>query len=462
MHKSVAEPRNMNRFLSIIRFSQCRSFLPGTSVRRFQSVDSYNDTLHTKLCMSDYSYVLQEESIAQYPAEPRGSSRLLRVDQHGNVSHHANFSNSFMELAGTNAHVVFNESKVVNGRVSVVAADNNTEPLEMMILDVGDKIHAKCNGLQLTVMIRKEGVVAGQVFIHSDDTACFKVVNVLGPWIEDEKSQGNGTECIVECLVVDKHVTLADLLAQVGTVPIPPYLDREAESSDAIAYNNVYASASGSVAAPTAGLHFTEALLQQIGAKNISFLSLHVGAGTFKPVVVENARDHKMHAEHFCVQVGELRRILNSLESGKRMIVVGTTSSRTLESLYWCGVKRLVHGQDENVELTLGQNEWAQLGSHAADVSAVDALKAVIDGKDDSNVLVGSTSLMIVPGSYDFKVVDELVTNFHAPDSTLMLLVSAFLGSGDKVKSVYEEAQSLGYRFLSYGDVCFFSRPKKQ
>jgi S-adenosylmethionine:tRNA ribosyltransferase-isomerase len=191
-------------------------------------------------------------------------------------------------------------------------------------------------------------------------------------------------------------------------------------------------------------------------------LSLHVGAGTFKPVVSANALDHKMHAEAFGIKVLEIERIIDALESGKRIIVVGTTGCRTLESLYWCGVKALMGNTPMNGEgFSLGQKEWTKLADKAAHISTVDALKAVIRNKSLDDVVSGKTSLMIVPHSYDFKVVNELITNFHAPDSTLMLLVSAFLGGGDKVKEVYEGAQERGYKFLSYGDVCLFSRAKK-
>jgi len=412
--------------------------------------------------MSDFTYDLNVESIARYPAEPRGSSRLLRVDGDGNVVHYENFSNSFLSFA-KDSHIVFNESKVANGRVFVIGK-NATKSLEMMILDIGDTVGKKCNGLHLNVMLREEGVKVGEEFTDErSGTGKFKVVGVVGPWIEDEHSNGNGTECIIECIVDDKAATLTDLLEKIGTVPIPPYLNREAVPSDSSSYNNVYASGTGSVAAPTAGLHFNDDLLKQIGNDNMSFLSLHVGAGTFKPVVTEDARDHQMHSEHFAVNVGEIRRIINVLENNKRMIVVGTTSSRTLESIYWCGVKR-IHSQNNSnsdSKLTLGQHEWQELNHVASTISAVDSLSAIIEGKNDDDTIIGKTSLMITPGSYDFKVVDELVTNFHAPDSTLMLLVSAFLGSGKKVKSVYTDAQNRGYRFLSYGDVCYFSRPKK-
>ena len=361
------------------------------------------------------------------------------------------------------AHIIFNESKVVNARLSVNGAEDQN--MEMMILDLGENLDKNSKDAELTVMLRKEGVQVGDVFTeHTKGTTKFRVVHAIGPWIEDEHSNGNGTECIVECTTEDDG-TVAGLLESVGSVPIPPYLNREAEASDKTSYNNVYAAGEGSVAAPTAGLHFTEPVLAEIGPENISFLSLHVGAGTFKPVVVEDARDHDMHGENFEVHVGEIQRLITSLESGKRVVVVGTTSSRTLESLYWCGVKLLKnqkHGMAINGEsMKLGQHEWRHLGAAGETTySAAHALRAVIDGKQSNEVVQGRTSLMIAPG-YEFRVVEDLITNFHAPDSTLMLLVSAFLGSGNKVRSVYEEAQNRGFKFLSYGDACFFSRQQK-
>lgn len=277
-------------------------------------------------------------------------------------------------------------------------------------------------------------------------------------WEEDEDSCGNGTECYATILSED---SLKDALNNFGTVPIPPYFHREAEESDKEAYNTVYAKGDGgSVAAPTAGLHFTDEVLSKIGPSNLSFLSLHVGAGTFKPVISKDARDHKMHQEAFSVSVHEIRRIINALEGGdkKPLIAVGTTSCRTLESLFWCGVKKIRGFETDPTNLTLDQFEWIPLNVGEG-VPRVAALRALVDGLEDDSFLSGNTSLMIVPNSYEFKVLDHIVTNFHAPDSTLMLLVSAFLGGGDKVKFVYEDAQRKDYRFLSYGDVCLFSRP---
>jgi S-adenosylmethionine:tRNA ribosyltransferase-isomerase len=278
---------------------------------------------------------------------------------------------------------------------------------------------------------------------------------LLRVWEEDEKSDGNGTECMVRVLGT---ISMEEYLHVAGTVPIPPYFHRAAEASDKESYNNVYAAADGSVAAPTAGLHFTEQVLTDLGAENCSFLSLHVGAGTFKPVLVSDARDHIMHAETFSVSVREIKRIIAAMDDGKPILAVGTTSSRTLESLYWCGVQRLRGMDTDRHHLVLDQFDWIpwMVGETATRRSAFQSL---VEGLEDSDVISGKTSLMIVPGSYEFRVVDHLVTNFHAPDSTLMLLVSAFLQSGEKVKSVYDEAQRGGYRFLSYGDVCMFSRP---
>jgi len=446
--------------------------------------------------MSDFTYDLREEAIAKYPADPRGSSRLLHVDKNGNAEYFDNFSQSILPLL-SNAHVVFNESKVVNARLSVNGdGDASKTATEMMILDLGEVLQEPSQGAELTVMIRLDEVQAGDLFlVHGNDSVSFRVKVVKGPWIEDEKSQGNGTECTVECSVEDKSGgNVSELLQSIGSVPIPPYLNRDAEASDVSSYNNVYASGEGSVAAPTAGLHFTDSLLGEVGRDNISYLSLHVGAGTFKPVVVDDPRDHEMHGESFEVAVGELERIVESLESQKRLVVVGTTSSRTLESLYWCGVKKILmeravedemnilrlhklgdaemsclrkvkeeklDGDDTKV---LAQFEWMELSSSierkSLIISAADALKAVIGNKSSDDSVTGKTSLMIVPG-YRFRVVEDLITNFHAPDSTLLPLVSAFLGSAKTVRGVYEEAQDRGYQFLSYGDACFFSRPEK-
>lgn len=421
-----------------------------------------------KIQICDFTYNLRPESIAKHPTEPRGSSRLLYVDAYGNVRHFDTFSNSLLNLLD-NSHVVFNQSKVVDARMSVHSfKGSKNDRIEMMILDSGVNLESSCENTELTVMIRKVGVDVGDEFIDSvEGSTSFTIENVLGPWIEDDKSQGNGTECIVR--IQGFIGSVSSLLESVGSVPIPPYLNREANEQDKTAYNTVYASGDGSVAAPTAGLHFDDTLMEKIGYGNISFLSLHVGAGTFKPVVTEDAREHEMHGESFAVSVSEIQKIVEALENKKRLVVVGTTSLRTLESLFWCGVKRISEDRNDDQfnsqdadELLFGQHEWTDLKSLLVDekskITAIESLKALIKDKLSDETIRGRTRLMIIPG-YEFKVVENLITNFHAPDSTLMLLVSVFLRNPEKVREVYEEAQDRGYRFLSYGDSCFLARP---
>mmetsp|Transcript_4068 Transcript_4068/g.9411 ORF Transcript_4068/g.9411 Transcript_4068/m.9411 type:complete len:1141 (-) Transcript_4068:76-3498(-) len=408
--------------------------------------------------MSRYSYELDEKSIAQYPASPRGSSKLLRCEANGNVAYHGNFSKSFASMV-RGCHLVFNDSRVLDARLFV--KDGSGSNVELMILDLGSiDVEGTCVGTPLQAMIRSSEVKAGDVFQEFQGKGEIEVVEVKGIWEEDEKSDGNGTECFVR---IKSNDSVEDYLASAGSVPIPPYLSRESQETDKEAYNNTYAENAGSVAAPTAGLHFTEAVLNEIGEKNCSYLSLHVGAGTFKPVMVDDARDHEMHAESFAVSVRELKRIIAALKEKKPLIVVGTTSSRTLESLYWCGAKR-VQGLDNSSSnnLFLGQFDWVPLKAMAGrSVSRVAALEALVEGLGDDDIVAGSTALMISPPNYEFMVVDHLVTNFHAPDSTLMLLVAAFMkdGTGSKIRQIYENAQKNSYRFLSYGDVCMFSRP---
>ena len=385
--------------------------------------------------MSDYTYTLGEECIAKYPAQPRGSSRLLRVDKNGRMTHHDNFSQSFLQFVGSDGHLVFNETNVVRARLKVLAEDRTTpSPIEMLLLTMGssdsdDGLGRPFQNTALKVMIRKVRVQAGDVFVDVILGTKFKVLSADGLWEEDEDSDGNGTECIVQCMMTheDDYRTLQQLLDDIGTVPIPPYLHREAEPSDVEAYNNVYANVnkSGSVAAPTAGLHFTNDLLERIGQDNISNLSLNVGAGTFKPVLMRNAFDHTMHSEQFSLSVGELRRIMNALENGKRLIVVGTTTCRTLETLYWCGVRRLLQNGNCDFHLSLGQVEWYHLvHMHNESISVIESFSSLVDSPVDDYVLQGSTRLMIIPQVYEFKVVHDLVTNFHSPDSTLILLIA--------------------------------------
>ena len=311
---------------------------------------------------------------------------------------------------------------------------------------------------------------AGSVVVHVE------IVKIYSEWVEEDEENGVEADVRLTSMDVFANMPLTDVLAACGEIPIPPYLNRAADADDAHAYQNVFASAqaSGSVAAPTAGLHFTEPLLAQLhgGGVRSSTLVLHVSAATFRPVTARYIAAHDMHAERFEVSRQQLADVAASLEAGRAVTPVGTTSCRLLESLYWLGVKRLRDGAPSAVSaldngtppfLSLSQWEAYELGaaSGALPCRPVDAFRRLLQDASapaSTGKLFGATSLCIVPG-YRFAVAKALLTNFHQPDSTLLLLVAAFLEDpkGKRLKYVYGHAVREQYRFLSYGDACLFS-----
>jgi S-adenosylmethionine:tRNA ribosyltransferase-isomerase len=244
----------------------------------------------------------------------------------------------------------------------------------------------------------------------------------------------------------DETISFAEILDKTGDVPLPPYIKRSTELADTSRYQTVYAQHDGSVAAPTAGLHFTEQILAQLKDHQIyqAFLTLHVGAGTFKPVKAETMQAHEMHSEWIDVDIQTIQKIINQKEL---IIAVGTTSLRTLESLYWLGVKSLLNPDIESLML----HQWDAYELQAKDISKNEALEGLINWMNKKGLtrIFTTTQLLITPG-YSFKIVKAMVTNFHQPKSTLLLLVAAAIGL--KWKSCYEYALENEYRFLSYGD----------
>ena len=246
----------------------------------------------------------------------------------------------------------------------------------------------------------------------------------------------------------DPRFTFSEILEAAGNIPIPPYLHRESEEIDLTVYQTVYSRIKGSVAAPTAGLHFTERLLKELAYRDIAYeeLTLHVGAGTFQPVKSETIGEHRMHTEHFLVSKSMIDKMI--AHPGK-VIAVGTTSVRTLESLYWIGCKILLNPQIGPDQLSVTQ--WEPYRDKVPDIGDKEALQEISAwlAANDKAILETATQIMILPG-YRFRIIDGLVTNFHQPQSTLLLLISAILG--DDWKRVYAHALAEGYRFLSYGD----------
>jgi S-adenosylmethionine:tRNA ribosyltransferase-isomerase len=249
------------------------------------------------------------------------------------------------------------------------------------------------------------------------------------------------------------NLSFAEVLHAAGSIPLPPYLNRATEASDAERYQTVYAQHDGSVAAPTAGLHFTERVLNNLATKNIhpAFVTLHVGAGTFKPVKAEKLEDHDMHAEWIDVQASLIEQLQHT--SGK-LIAVGTTSLRTIETLYWMGVKVLHHAKEQAIStitidnLVMHQWDAYELPQDISRTTALQALRDWMQAQQTSRLMC-KTQILIAPG-YRIRMADALITNFHQPQSTLLLLISAVVG--DAWKSIYQHALANDYRFLSYGD----------
>jgi len=288
-----------------------------------------------------------------------------------------------------------------------------------------------------------------------------RVERVVSAWIEEDED--DGVEAVLTLSTNIPDLSAHEVFDTFGHVPLPPYMRRDAEDVDRATYQTVYASkdAAGSVAAPTAGLHFSPEVMSDLQAKGVRWtpLALHVGAGTFRPVIAERIAEHDMHRESFAVEVGALREIIASLEAGRPLVPVGTTAVRTLESLYWLAAGG---SHDDAQALALGQWDAYRLqlelgggDSDALPPPAV-ALQRLCDraARRGEAVVHGTTSLCIAPG-YNFKLCDALVTNFHQPDSTLLLLVAALAGR-DSLKAAYQHAVEQRYRFLSYGDASLF------
>lgn len=397
--------------------------------------------------IEDYNYGLEDARIAKYPLPERDASKLLHY-KNGVVREYV--FRDLPALLPDNALMVFNDTKVVPARLHFVR-------------ETGAHIEIFC----LEPLDPPEYNTA---FAATAETTWKCVIGNAKKWKEDVLRLYNPQE--------NADVSAMDLRAQLikrdgqtgnvrffwkggspfsrvlelcGTIPIPPYLNRESEQIDAERYQTLYAKFRGSVAAPTAGLHFTQAVLDRIREKGIleETVCLHVGAGTFLPVKSSLVSEHPMHREPFVVS----RKLLEQLKAGDRPVVaVGTTSVRTLESLYYVGVSCLETGKPADVE------QWAPY-TREYPYSTEEALGAILDWMDRSGEekLTVGTRIIIVPG-FRFRLVSRLVTNFHQPESTLILLVSAFV-NGDW-RTIYDFALANGFRFLSYGDSSLLERPE--
>ena len=398
------------------------------------------------LFIKDFTYHLPDEKIALHPLAERDSSKLL-VYQNGVIQDDAykNISGHLRE----SSLLIFNNTKVIKARIRFQKTTGGIieifclEPVEAIseystIMSKKEKVKWKC-------MIGgagkwKEGALEKQLIINNEELI-----------IRAELIEKLSDAYIVEFSWTPANLSFAEVIEQCGDIPLPPYIKRNTEAGDTERYQTIYAKVEGSVAAPTAGLHFTEKIFQQFTEKNITkdFVTLHVGAGTFKPVKAVSMQEHEMHAEWISVNIETIENLLQNLQHN--CIAVGTTSARTLESLYWMGVKAFL--QPGLKQLGLGQWEVYEEPLFNTTIPATTALNALLNWlrKNDLTRLFTQTKILIAPG-YQFKLINGIVTNFHQPQSTLLLLVAAAVG--DDWKKIYSHALENNYRFLSYGDGC--------
>jgi S-adenosylmethionine:tRNA ribosyltransferase-isomerase len=390
--------------------------------------------------IEDYDYALPENKIPLYPSVERGGSKLL-VYKKGSI---ADFS--FTELGRVlpqNALLVFNQSKVIPARM-VMFRDTGAR-IEIFLLQPVGQDHQMA--LQSKKTCTWSCLVGGAKKWKENEELSVDLGN--GAVLRASK-MGRNEEYFEVCFEWVGSLFFADVIEKVGKIPLPPYIKRETTEEDAKRYQTVYAHDAGSVAAPTAGLHFTEELLQQLKIQGHSaqYITLHVGAGTFKPVSAERMEDHTMHTEQFVVSRSLIQALLD--HGSSPVIPVGTTSMRTLESIYWLGAACFNTGETDWMV-----RQW-QPYSDALPCTRIQALEALLRVFDRMDFLEkeASTCILIAPG-YTFRICDGLVTNFHQPKSTLLLLVSALLG--EQWKEVYSHALRADYRFLSYGDSSFLA-----
>jgi S-adenosylmethionine:tRNA ribosyltransferase-isomerase len=391
--------------------------------------------------INDYDYDLPEDRIAQYPVKERDKSRLLLFD--GNTISSDTFTNIDRYLP-EGSLLVFNNTRVIRARL--LFQKKSGAQIEIFCLEpISPPDYEASFASQFPVEWKciignlkkwKTGIVTMKFHLNNKEYE-----------LHAEKVSPEREAWRIRFEWNNNDISFTEVLEASGHIPLPPYITREDEKEDADRYQTVYSSVKGSVAAPTAGLHFTRDLLARLKGKGVNQvdITLHVGAGTFQPVRASKISDHHMHCEHFFVT----RETINELlENHGRIIAVGTTSVRTIESLYWLGVKAINYPQSNIDDLKVGQ--WEPYDNDQ-DIPVKTALKALSDlmAKHKYRSISASTKIIIIPG-YKFRVITGMITNFHQPKSTLLLLISAWTGTD--WHKIYAYALENGFRFLSYGD----------
>ncbi len=400
----------------------------------------------TQINIEDYNYNLPPDKIAQFPLEQREMSKLLYANLQKNTIENRYFYDLpeilKNECSNNSVYLIRNSTKVfparfflekdTGGKVEILLESPISYKLPELALANPSPQVWECivRGRNLNENTRLKG--------HFQEIE----INAIIQKIVDGKRH-------IQFDWAPNSLSLTEILEQLGKVPLPPYIAREMQEQDKQTYQTIFAEKQGSIAAPTAGLHFTDKLTKELIKKNVQILdlTLHVGSGTFVPIKAESVDEHEMHSEQFQVDIEFLQKLHQALtKPNKKIIATGTTSVRTLESLYWLGVNLIESG-----EMNFRINQWIWKDKYN-NIGANKSIEAIINYmlEQNMNILVANTQIMIIPG-YEFMMIDGLITNFHLPKSTLLLLVSAYVGY-DNYKNIYEFALNNDYRFLSYGD----------
>lgn len=378
------------------------------------------------LNLDDFLYDLPQDRIAKHPPEIRGQSKLLSYLK-GDISHHK--FGEVPQLLPRNSLLVFNDTKVIPARI--IMQKSTGARIEIFLLEpvIPSTVHEE-------VMNERETCTWKCMIGNAKKWKIGSSLSLKKPAISAIRVDENKVQ-----FSWSNGYSFSDMLTEIGKIPLPPYIDREVEEEDVDRYQTVYSKMNGAVAAPTAGLHFTDDIISNLSTKGTKtdFVTLHVSSGTFQPIKSKNISDHPMHNE----QIWITRNNLENLLSSSKTIAVGTTSMRTLESVYWYGVK-ILNGQKK---FFIDKSDPYQLKA----VNKDEALHAVLDFMKKSQLkrLGGQTEIFLYPG-YNFQLCDGLITNYHLPGSTLILLIAAFVG--EDWRKIYQEALNNDYQFLSYGD----------
>lgn len=402
--------------------------------------------MHPKeLVIKDFNYKLPRYHIAKYPLDKRDQSKLL-VYQYGKITDHK--FNQLPRLLPKDVHLVFNNTRVVQARMHFTS--DRGKLIEIFCLEPAGR------EADITLALAEKGTVDWKCMVGGNRKWKSGVMHkeiAVGDekvQVKVERKENLGGTFLIRFSWEPAQYSFAEILDYAGVTPLPPYLNRAVETEDKNRYQTVYAQLEGSVAAPTAGLHFTEEVLNRLRERSISMseVTLHVGAGTFKPVSTELLKDHEMHYEYIDVDLKMIQHLAGNL--GQPIVPVGTTSMRTVESLYWMGVKVMEAGKPLTcAELELTQ--WYPYDLTIEKPAKSEALEALIDNLQSQglNRLLTRTQLMIAP-LYQPMIANGMITNFHQPKSTLLVMVAALVG--EDWKSIYAHARDNEYRFLSYGD----------